>query len=99
MAHMTGPVKMALSPVDEVRRAWSSRRPYQTVSWAIGAGLIVGGLVHLAVFAFDTRPWAGPLSWRKPATFGLSFGLTTLTLAWISGLCSTAGCSRWPPWR
>ena len=77
---------MALSPVDEIRRAWSSRRPYQTVSWAIGAALIVGGLVHLAVFAFDTRPWAGPVSWRKPATFGLSFGLTTLTLAWISGL-------------
>src|SRR5437867_11929083 len=27
--------------------------------------------------------WAGPLSLRKPATFGLSFGLTLLTIVWV----------------
>jgi hypothetical protein len=26
----------------------------------------------------------GALSWRKPTTFGLSFGLTTVTLAWVA---------------
>jgi hypothetical protein len=25
------------------------------------------------------------VSWRKPTTFGISFGLTTLTLAWVAG--------------
>ena len=28
--------------------------------------------------------WAGPVSLRKPTTFGISFGLTTITLAWVS---------------
>jgi hypothetical protein len=27
----------------------------------------------------------GPVSFRKPTTFGVSFGLTTITLAWIAG--------------
>ncbi len=30
------------------------------------------------------RSWTGPLSLRKPATFGLSFGLTLLTITWVS---------------
>jgi hypothetical protein len=29
--------------------------------------------------------WAGPISFRKPTTFGISFGLTTITLAWVAG--------------
>lgn len=52
----------------------------------VGAALMAGGLFHLGVFAVDGGSWSGPLSWRKPAVFGLSFGLTTVTLAWISGL-------------
>ncbi|MDX3577036.1 hypothetical protein [Streptomyces sp. FL07-04A] len=38
--------------------------------------LVASGLVHLAVFAVDGGPWNGPVSWRKPVTFGLSFGVT-----------------------
>jgi hypothetical protein len=49
------------------------------------AGLLVlSGLVHLVVFAVDDRPWAGPVSWRKPATFGLSFGLTLASVVWVT---------------
>jgi len=40
--------------------------------------------MHLLVFAVDGGPWHGPVSWRKPATFGLSFGLTLITIVWVS---------------
>lgn len=36
------------------------------------------------VFAIDGGPWDGPVSWRKPITFGLSFGLSVLTVTWIA---------------
>jgi len=55
------------------------------VCYGIGLLLIAAGLVHLAVFAIDGGPWEGPVSWRKPTTFGLSFGLTLLTITWLSG--------------
>ncbi|MFI0452965.1 hypothetical protein [Actinomadura sp. 6N118] len=46
--------------------------------------LIAAGLFHLAVFVVDGGPWEGPVSWRKPATFGLSFGLTLITVTWVA---------------
>lgn len=30
--------------------------------------------------------WTGPLSWRKPATFGVSFGLISAVLTWVVSL-------------
>jgi hypothetical protein len=68
------------------RRAWADRQPFQTFSWIIGFAVILSGLFHLGVFLVDGGPWKGPVSWRKPVTFGLSFGLTTVTLTWISSL-------------
>lgn len=68
------------------RRAWADRRPYQTFSWIVGAALILSGLIHLGVFFVDGGPWKGPVSWRKPVTFGLSFGLTTVTLTWVASM-------------
>jgi hypothetical protein len=50
----------------------------------VGAVLIVSGLLHLVVFAIDGGPWEGPVSWRKAVTFGVSFGLTVLTLVPVS---------------
>lgn len=46
--------------------------------------LILSGLFHLVVFAVDGGPWNGPVSWRKPVTFGLSFGVTLLAVAWVT---------------
>jgi len=34
------------------------------------------------------------VSFRKPATFGLSFGLTTITLAWVTGRLRVTGHTR-----
>ncbi|MBL1085099.1 hypothetical protein JK359_24545 [Streptomyces actinomycinicus] len=49
-----------------------------------GLLLVVSGLVHLVVFAVDGGPWDGPVSWRKPVTFGLSFGVTLIALTWVT---------------
>ena len=51
---------------------------------ATGLLLILSGLVHLVVFAVDGGPWDGPVSWRKPVTFGLSFGVTLIAVAWVT---------------
>ncbi|MED7824274.1 hypothetical protein [Streptomyces chiangmaiensis] len=51
---------------------------------ATGAFLCLSGLVHLVVFLVDGGPWYGPVSWRKPVTFGLSFGLTLVAVAWVT---------------
>jgi hypothetical protein len=67
-----------------LKQTWSERRPYQAFAFAVGLLLMVSGLFHLGVFLVNGGPWKGPVSWRKPITFGLSFGLTTLTLAWLS---------------
>ncbi|WP_219471709.1 hypothetical protein [Nonomuraea rhizosphaerae] len=52
--------------------------------YLIGLLLIVAGLVHLGVLVLDGGPWDGPVSWRKPFTFGISFGLSVLSLTWVS---------------
>lgn len=38
--------------------------------------------------------WTGPTSVRKAATFGLSFGLTLTTVAWVARLVPLTGRSR-----
>lgn len=78
-------LRLKESMLAEFRRAWIERRPYQSFAWIVGTALMVSGLVHLGVFFVDGGSWKGPVSWRKPVTFGLSFGITTVTLAWITG--------------
>ncbi|MFF4252870.1 hypothetical protein ACFY1L_16825 [Streptomyces sp. NPDC001663] len=51
---------------------------------ATGLFLVLSGLVHLVVFAVDGGPWDGPVSWRKPVTFGLSFGVTLIAVTWVT---------------
>ncbi|WP_043677860.1 hypothetical protein [Streptomyces xylophagus] len=62
----------------------SHPRPAERLCHATGALLIVSGLVHLVVFAVDGGPWYGPVSWRKPVTFGLSFGATLIAVTWVT---------------
>ncbi|MET8511636.1 hypothetical protein [Streptomyces sp. NPDC005077] len=58
--------------------------PVERLCYATGAALVVSGLLHLIVFAVDGGPWGGPVSWRKPVTFGLSFGLTLIAICWVA---------------
>lgn len=66
------------------RGAWQGVRPAERLCHATGAVLVLSGLAHLVVFAVDGGPWDGPVSWRKPVTFGLSFGLTLIALTWVT---------------
>jgi hypothetical protein len=59
-------------------------RPAERLCHATGLVLILSGLAHLVVFAVDGGPWDGPVSWRKPVTFGLSFGVTLIAVTWVT---------------
>lgn len=74
--------RMKPLPRTPVRR--TPLRPVERACLLVGLLLIASGLVHLAVFAVDGGPWTGPVSWRKPVTFGLSFGVTLLAVAWVA---------------
>ncbi|MFG2606971.1 hypothetical protein ACGFT2_26035 [Streptomyces sp. NPDC048514] len=56
---------------------------------ATGLFLVLSGLAHLVVFAVDGGPWDGPVSWRKPVTFGLSFGVTLIAITWVTSYLRT----------
>lgn len=63
-------------------------RPTERLCHTIALLLALSGLTHLMVFAVDGGPWYGPVSWRKPVTFGLSFGATLMALTWVTSyLC------------
>jgi hypothetical protein len=72
------------SPRASGRQAWRAARRSERLACVTGAVLVVSGLAHLAVFAVDGGPWEGPVSWRKPFTFGLSFGLTLIAVTWVA---------------
>ena len=48
----------------------------------VGLALLASGCAHLAVWAATGGPWEGPVTWRKPILFGISGGLTSLSLGW-----------------
>jgi hypothetical protein len=65
--------------------AWRRARPAQRLAYVVGGVLVLVGLAHLVAWLVVGGAWAGPISFRKPTTFGVSFGLTTITLAWVAG--------------
>jgi hypothetical protein len=70
--------------VAALRGFWDDAQGYQRVAYLVGAALIAVGLVHAGIGTLTGESASGPLSWRKPATFGISFGITTATLGWIA---------------
>jgi hypothetical protein len=85
------PGRMRASLAGEWRQAW----PAQRFAYLAGAALIVAGLTHLAAWLVVGGAWQGPVSFRKPATFGVSFGLTTIAMAWVTGRLRVTGRTRW----
>jgi hypothetical protein len=74
---------------------WRRARPAQRFAYLVGGGLILVGLGHLAAWLVVGGAWQGPISFRKPTTFGISFGLTTITLAWVTGRLQISDRTRW----
>jgi hypothetical protein len=77
-----------------VRASTSARRPVETGCYVVGLLLIVSGVAHLGVALADPRPWLGPLSWRKPVTFGVSFGSTLIAITWVASYLQLADRTR-----
>jgi hypothetical protein len=76
--------QIATQPAAATRRTRNGPRTIERACYLIGAVLIVSGLFHLGVFALRGGPWFGPVSWRKPTTFGLSFGLSLISITWVA---------------
>ncbi len=58
--------------------------------------MIATGLFHVVIYAFADGGWDGPVSWRKPIEFGLSGGITTLSLAAVMGRLPRTAWLAWP---
>jgi hypothetical protein len=62
---------------------------------AVGVILLASGLVHGVVHLIGGGPWEGPVTWRKPILFGISAGLTALSLGWVWSLMPWRRGDRW----
>jgi len=65
---------------------WRAARPvgaYQRVLWWAGTLMIASGVVHGVIALIDGGSWWGPVSWRKPTLFGISFGLMAWSIVWL----------------
>jgi hypothetical protein len=71
-----------------------TRRRVEQVCYLLAALLVLSGVVHLGVAVALPRPWDGPLSWRKPVTFGTSFGTVLLAVTWVTSYLRLAGRTR-----
>jgi hypothetical protein len=49
----------------------------------VGVIMLLSGLIHLAWWAVIGESWQGPLSIRKPILFGISTGVTVISMGWI----------------
>lgn len=67
---------------------WKERQSSQTPMYVAGFILVCSGLFHVVVFLASGGSWEGPISWRKPILFGITGGLTTISVAWVMGYLS-----------
>jgi hypothetical protein len=80
--------------LNSLKDSWRDGSRVERVAFVVGVVLFVSGLTHVVVLLATGGSWTGPTSLRKAATFGLSFGLTLATVAWISHLVPLTGRSR-----
>jgi hypothetical protein len=77
-----------------LRSFWTRGRRIERIGYAVGALLLVSGLVHAGILVVSGGSWSGPLSLRKPAVFGLSFGITLVTIVWVASFLPLAERTR-----
>ena len=63
--------------------SWNRATTAERAGYVVSGLLLASGLIHVAILVATGGSWQGPLSLRKPATFGLSFGLTLATIVWL----------------
>jgi hypothetical protein len=82
---MTALIKLITEGLAVPAQLWKERQPPQTPMYVAGSILILSGLFHVLVFLISGGSWEGPISWRKPILFGITGGLTTVSVAWVMG--------------
>ena len=80
--------------MNSLRESWRDGSRVERVAFAVGGLLFLSGLTHVVVLLVTGGSWVGPVSLRKAATFGLSFGLTLATVAWVAHLIPLTGRAR-----
>ncbi len=73
---------------------WRHGRPAERAGYTVGTLLVISGLIHLGILIVSGGSWSGPLSLRKAVSFGLSFGLTLITIVWVSSFLRLADRTR-----
>ncbi|MFI6678816.1 hypothetical protein [Kribbella sp. NPDC050470] len=89
--------QVTTSLLAEIRRTgrFTPVASYQVFGYVCAAVLVLSGLVHVVVFLVDGGPWEGPVSWRKPIVFGLSFGITLATITWLMSFLRSGRVGGW----
>ena len=77
-----------------LRSFWTDASPVDRVACCVGALLLASGLAHLALLIATGGSWQGPRSLRKATTFGLSFGLTLITIVWVASFIRLGRAAR-----
>lgn len=78
-----------------LKNYWASATPAQRFAFLLGSAQILSGVVHFSLLFLTGSTWQGAVSFRKPASFGLSFGLTTITFGVVMGLVRTQTWLKW----
>ena|SRR5436190_4360588 len=77
-----------------LRSFWRRGRSVERAAFVVGVGLLISGLIHLGILFIGGGSWEGPVSLRKAATFGLSFGVTLVTIVWVTSWLSLGERTR-----
>ncbi|MBM4009815.1 MAG: hypothetical protein FJ286_00320 [Planctomycetes bacterium] len=85
---------MPATPRESRAEPWWTDHRSRTLA-AVGLLLVSSGLVHLPVWAVFGGAWEGPVTWRKPILFGISGGLTAISLGWVWSLLPPRRGDAW----
>ena len=75
--------------MNQFNTAWWKNKQSKSLTY-LGAILVASGIIHLGIYFLYGGPWEGEVSWRKPILFGISAGLTSISMGWV-----WASLSRW----
>jgi len=92
------PFRESTSPLRSIAGSlqsfWQRAGRIERAACLVGALLLVSGLIHLGILVVGGGSWEGPVSLRKAMTFGLSFGLTLITIVWTASWLPLGDRSR-----
>lgn len=80
--------------IDSLFSFWRRGTRAERVGYVVGVLLMLSGFAHLLILVTSGGSWEGPLSLRKPATFGFSFGLTLITIVWVASFLNLGSRAR-----